>query len=328
MVEEQTSKNIFITRQIPGPAKDLLESKGYEVTAGTWDRPPTKKELIKMLRKKPYVAVITLLTDPIDADVYDAVPQAKIFANYAVGYNNLDIEEAQKRGVIVTNTPGNFSHTAGEHTIALMLGLASNVVSGDRFVRAKKYRGFDPMLFVGTDLPGKMFGIIGAGAIGTSAAKMAHHGFGMKIVYFDINKNEKLESECAAQKLETVEELLKISDFISLHTPLLPETRHLINAERLNLMKKTAYLINTSRGPVIDEKALVQALKEEKIAGAGLDVYEEEPYLTRGLTRLQNVVLTPHIATATKEAREEMSNIVVDNVLAVLETGVAKNPVF
>ena len=197
-----------------------------------------------------------------------------------------------------------------------MLALASNVASGDRFVRAKKYRGWDPTLFVGTDLPGKTLGIVGAGRIGSSTAKMAHKGFGMKIIYSDVQENTELENECQAKKIETVEELLKTSDFVSLHVPLLPETKHLISQERLGMMKKTAYLVNTSRGPVIDEKALVLALKEEKIAGAGLDVFEEEPYLARGLTRLQNVVLTPHIATATIEARQEMSKTVADNVIS------------
>ena len=163
---EVTKKQIYITREIPDPAKKMLEDKGHEVTVGTWDRPPTKKEIIKALRKKPYEAVVTLLTDVVDSDVYDAAPKAKIFANYAVGYNNLDVEEAKKRNIVVTNTPGKFSHTAGEHTIALMLGLASNVAAGDRFVRAKKYRGWDPTLFIGTDLPGKTIGIIGAGRIG------------------------------------------------------------------------------------------------------------------------------------------------------------------
>lgn len=323
----ETKRQLYITRDIPAPARKMLEEKDFEVTVGTWDRPPTKKEIIKALQKKPYEAVVTFLTDPIDADVFDAAPKAKIVANYAVGYNNIDVDEAKKRGVIVTNTPGNFSHTAGEHTIALMLGLASNVASGDRFVRAKKFRGWSPTLFVGTDLPGKTLGIVGAGRIGTSAAMMAHKGFGMNIVYVDVRKNEGLESECNAQKLENLDELLKVSDFVSLHTPLTKETTHLVTEKQLAMMKKTAYLINTSRGPVIDEKALIQALKEEKIAGAALDVFEDEPYLARGLTRLQNVVLTPHIATATKEAREEMSTIVAENVISFFETGKAKNPV-
>jgi len=324
---DDKKQEIYITRQIPKLAQEMLEEKGYDVTVGTSDRPPTKKELIKALRRKPYEAVITLLTDPVDADVFEAVPSAKIFANYAVGYNNLDIEEAKKRGIVITNTPGNFSHTAGEHAMALILGLASSVAAGDRFVRAKKYRGWDPMLFIGTDLPGKTLGIIGAGRIGSSVAKMAHQGFGMKIVYVDVKKNEELESEYGAEKLETVEELLQTSDVVSIHTPLLPETKHLINEEKLEMMKKTAYLVNTSRGAVIDEKALVQALKDEKIAGAGLDVYEDEPYLARGLTRLQNVVLTPHIATATHEAREEMSRLVAQNIISFFETGKAENPI-
>lgn len=323
----EDKKQVYITRNIPEPARAMLEQAGLEVTVGTSDRPPTKKEIIRALRKKPYEAVITLLTDQIDADVYEAAPSVKIFANYAVGYNNLDLDEAKKRGVIITNAPGNFSHTAGEHTVALMLALASNVASGDRFVRAKKYRGWNPMLFIGTDLPGKTLGIIGAGRIGASVARMAHNGFDMNVVYHDVQPNEDIENSLGARRLDTVEDVLKTSDFVSLHVPLLPETKHLINAEKLGMMKKTAYLINTSRGAVIDEKALVVALKEEQIAGAGLDVFEEEPYLTRGLTRLQNVVLTPHIATSTIEAREEMSEVVANNVISALTTGEVKNQV-
>ncbi|MCI5108797.1 MAG: D-glycerate dehydrogenase [Candidatus Pacebacteria bacterium] len=318
---------IYITRQIPEPALKILRDRGYEVTVGDGIRPPTKKEIIKALRKKQYDGVITLLTDPIDGDVFDAVPSAKIFANYAVGYNNIDVKEATKRGITVTNTAGNFSHTVGEHTIALLLSLASNVVRGDRFTRAGKYRGWDPMLFIGTDLPGKTFGIIGAGRIGASAAKMAHRGFGMKVMYTDIVQNEELENECGARRVNTIEELLKESDAVSLHVPLLDSTHHLINEKRLSLMKRTAYLINTSRGQVIDEKALVKALKEDQIAGAALDVYEFEPKITRGLARLQNVVLTPHIASSTVEARSEMSKIVAENVISLLEKGVALNKV-
>lgn len=318
---------IYITRQIPEPAVSMLKERGYEVVMGDGVRPPTKKEIIKALRKNEYDGVITLLTDPIDSDVFNAAPRAKIFANYAVGYNNIDIKEATKRGITVTNTSGNFSHTVGEHTVALLLSLASNVVSGDRFTRAGKYRGWDPMLFIGTDLPGKTFGIIGAGRIGESAAKMVHHGFGMKVIYNDVNQNEKLEEECGARRVNTIEELLKESDAVSLHVPLLESTHHLIDEKRLSLMKRSAYLINTSRGPVIDEKALVKVLKEGGIRGAALDVYEFEPKLTRGLGRLQNVVLTPHIASSTIEARTEMSKIVAENVISLLENGIAPNKV-
>ncbi len=320
-------KKIYITREIPEPAVTMLKDKGYEVTVGSGDRPPTKKEIIKALRKKPYDAVVTLLTDQIDTDVYDAVPQAKVFANYAVGYNNIDIQEASRRHIYVTNTPGNFSYVVGEHTVALMLSLVSNVTSGDRFVRAGKYRGWNPMLFIGSEISGKTLGIVGSGSIGTATAKMAHDGFGMKIVYFDVHKNDMLEEKCGAQKVESLDDLLKISDIVSLHVPLLPSTHHLINAKSFNLMKKTAYLVNTARGAVIDEKALVEALKSGSIAGAALDVFEFEPKLTRGLTRLQNVITTPHIASATIEARSEMAKIVAENVISVLETGKAKNPV-
>lgn len=326
MTEE---KHILITREIPEPALSMLKEKGYSVTVGTRDRPLTKKELIKELRRRPYVAVITLLTDPVDSAVFDAAPQAKIFANYAVGYDNIDIEEAYKRNIFVTNVPGSelSGGAVGEHAVALTLALTSNVVAGDRYVRGGKYRGWSPTNFLGTDLPGKTFGIVGAGNIGTFAASTMHKGFGMNIVYTDIVANEYLESECGAKKIENIDELLKIADVVSLHVPLIPETHHLIDERRLRSMKKTAYLINTSRGPVIDEKALVAALKEEIIAGAALDVFEYEPKLTRGLTRLKNVIMTPHIASATMEVRTKMSKTAAENVIAVLETGKPVNPV-
>ena len=313
-------KRVYITREIPEPALSLFKEKGYEVTVGNTVRPPTKKEIIKALRKKPYDAVVTLLTDTIDKDVYDAAPQAKIFANYAVGFNNLDIGEARKRHIAVTNTPGNFNDVIAEHAIALMLALVSNVVSGDRFVRAKKYRGWDPMLFIGRGLSGKKLGIIGAGRIGEATARMAYAGFGMKILYTDVQDNKKLEEDCGAQKSE-LKDLLKESDVVSVHVPLMPQTTHMVGKEELQMMKNDAYLVNTARGAVLDEKALVEALKEGVIAGAGLDVYEYEPALTRGLARLPNVVLTPHIASATIEARSEMSELVAQNVIAALEGG-------
>lgn len=327
MQSTQTKKLVYITRQVPEPAVSMLREKGYEVFVGTSDRPPTKKEVIKALRKRPYDAVLCLLTDQIDADVFDAAPQAKIFANYAVGFNNIDITEAKKRGIHVTNTPGTLMDDAvADHTIALMLAVVNRIVEGDRFVRAKKYRGWSPTLYLGSLLEGKTLGLVGLGRIGSSVAKRARLGFGMNILYHDLHENKEVEEKFQAKRSGSVEELLKTADVVSLHVPLLPETTHLINKERLSMMKPTAYLINTARGPVVDEKALLDSLKNEVIAGAALDVFEFEPKLVRGLARLKNAVFTPHIASATKEVREEMSQMAASNIVAVLEGGSPIHP--
>lgn len=316
---------IYVTRRIPETGITMLKEKGYEVDVSTKDGVLTKAELVSALSKKPYDAVLSLLTDAIDADVFDAVPSAKIFANYAVGFNNIDLEAAKMRNIIVSNTPDVLTHTVAEHAFALLLALSSRVVEGDRFTRAGKYVGWDPLLFLGTDIRGKVMGILGAGRIGQDLARQAFGGFEMKVIYYDVRRNEEIENKYGAIFYETPEEVLKEADFVSIHVPLLPSTKHLINAERLRMMKKTAYLINTSRGPVIDEAALVEALKEGVIAGAGLDVFENEPALAPGLADLENVVITPHIASATVETREKMSEVAATNIIAVLEGREAPN---
>lgn len=322
------SKSIFITRQIPDIAITALRAKGYVIDVNTRENPPTQKEIIKFLKKKPYDAVLTLLTDKIDAHVFDAVPSIKLYANYAVGYDNIDIVEAKKRGIYVTNTPGAYSDAIAEHTLALTLALTTRVAEADRFVRAGKYKGWSAMNFIGTDLSGKTVGIIGTGRIGERVAYHFARGFGAKIIYYDIARNEKIEKECGAVFVSSVEEVLRQSDIVTLHVPLLDSTRHLINEARLRMMKPTAYLINTSRGPVIDEVALVEALKSGVIRGAGLDVFEYEPALSRGLTKLPNVVLTPHIASAREKARTEMATIAVDNIVDFFEGKRPRNNVY
>ena len=321
------TKKIYITRKIPDIGIKKLQEKGYEIDIYPKENPPTKKEIIKALRKKPYDAVLTLLTDTIDKDVYDAAPQAKIFANYAVGFNNVDIDEAKKRGIIVTNTPGCLDMCVAEHAIAHILALTTRLVEGDRIMRDGKYKGWSPMMCMGTDLSGKTIGIIGAGAIGTKIAEILHKGFGVKIVYTDPKRNEKLDKEFGAEYKNTFEEVLPLVDIVSLHVPLIPSTHHMINERTLSLMKKTAFLINTSRGPVIDENALVSALQKGVIAGAGLDVYEFEPKLAKGLVKLSNVVLTPHTASAREGARNEMSEIAANNIISFFETGSVPNKV-
>lgn len=320
------SKQIYITRNIPEAGLKLLREKGINFDIGNFKKPPTKKELIKALRKKPYDGVISFLTDKIDKDIFDACPTVKIFANFAVGFDNIDLEEAIKRNICVSNTPGTSSIAVAEHTVALMLALTTRLVEADEFMRRGKYKGWDPNLFIGTDLKGKTIGLIGVGQIGTEVAKMLHYGFNAKVIYSDIVSNPILEQITGPTRKETVE-ILREADIVSLHVPLLPSTFHLINKESLSTMKKTAFLINTSRGPVVDEKALVYALENDVIRGAGIDVYEFEPKLTKGLTKLPDVIITPHIASARQSARDMMAEIAVKNIISVFETGKAINSI-
>lgn len=312
-------KKIFVTRKIPLTGLTMLAQKGFTIDVWQKETAPTKKELIRALKKGSYDAVLCLLTDTIDAEVFDAAPTVKLYANYADGFNNIDLVEAKKRGIIATNTPGVSSVAVAEHAVALMLSLALRIVEADDFMRKGKYQGFAPMNFIGTDLWGKTIGLIGVGHIGSDVAHIMKAGFGSRIIYFDVTQNSEVETSCGAVRKNTVEELLREADFVSIHVPLLPSTHHLMTAERIALMKPAAFLVNTSRGAVIDEKALVKALGDKKIAGAGLDVYEFEPKLTPGLTKLANVILTPHIASARDSVRNAMSEMAAQNIIDCFE---------
>lgn len=320
------SKHIYITRKIPEAGLKLLQEKSITYDMGNTKFPPSKKDLIKILKKKQYDGVISFLTDSIDKDVFEACPTVKIFANFSVGYNNVNLEIAKEKGIEVSNTPGTSDVAVAEHTIALMLALTTRLVEGDKFMKAGKYKGWDPELLVGTDMKDKVIGLIGGGAIGGQVAKIFHDGFGAKIIYHDVVDNKKLEEETGAVKKD-FNELIKTADIISLHCPLLPSTTHMINKEVLTMMKPTAFLVNTARGPIVDENALVEALKNKTIRGAALDVFEFEPKLAKGLAKLDNVILTPHIASARESARNMMAEIAVKNVISVLETGKAINSV-
>ncbi|MBU4353273.1 D-glycerate dehydrogenase, partial [Patescibacteria group bacterium] len=298
---------IYITRQIPESGINKLKEKGYEVDINPVDKVLSREELLNALKQKPYDAVLCLLTDKIDKEVFGAVPTAKIFANYAVGFDNINLADAKEKNVMVANTPGVLTETVAEHTFALMLAISHRISEADRFTRGGNYKGWAPMLLLGANLAGKTLGIVGLGRIGSTVAGYAVRGFGAKIIYYDVNRNEQFEKEFHAEYRENVDDVLKEADFISIHVPLLESTRHLINKERLAMMKPTAYLVNTSRGPVIDEQALVEALKNKIIKGAALDVFENEPSLAPGLAELENVILTPHIASATEETRSKMS---------------------
>ncbi|HAO64916.1 TPA: D-glycerate dehydrogenase [Candidatus Taylorbacteria bacterium] len=310
---------IFVTRKIPDIGISMLRDKGYEVEVSQKEGALTKAELIVALKAKPYDAVICLLNDQIDEEVLAAAPSVKIFSNFAVGFNNIDLKAAAEKKVLVTNTPGTSDESVAEHTVALMLAIAHRIVEDDDFVRDGKYTGWDPNLLTGFNLRGLTLGLIGAGHIGEHVATICKNGFGMNVIYYDVKQNEKIEKELGAKFAPTIEEALKEADVVSLHVPLLPTTQHLLNAGHFAMMKKTAILINTSRGPVVDEQALVEALRNGTIRAAGIDVYEKEPHITKGLVSLPNVVLTPHTASSTQEARDGMSKIAALNVIAVLE---------
>lgn len=314
---------VFVTRKIPEKGLKLLEGK---VDLEVWeeDRVIPRDTLLKKV--KGIDALLPLLTDKIDGEVMDAAgPQLKVIANYAVGYDNIDVEAATERKIYVANTPGVLTEAVAEHTFTLLLSTARRIPESDRFTRAGKYKGWEPMLLLGSAIEGKTLGIVGLGRIGSRVAEMAVKGMKMKVVYHDPKQHPEFEKELGAVYKKELDDLLKESDFVSIHVPLLPSTKHLINAKNLSLMKKTAYLINTSRGPVVDEKALVEVLKEEKIAGAALDVFEEEPQLAPGLTELESVVLTPHTASATIETRGAMSTLAAQAVLEVLAGKAPKN---
>jgi len=323
----QEEKIIYITRKIPEPGLKLLDEHGIKYDIGNFKKPPTQKDLIKELKKKNYSGVISFLTDKIDAEIMGVCPSIKIYSNFAVGYDNLNIEDAKARNIFLTNTPGTSSQAVAEHTIALMLALTTRLVEGDEYMRQGKYRGWNPNIFIGTDLRGKTIGLIGAGQIGTEVAKMLRYGFGANVIYSDIKRNTDLENIDGIIRRETAD-VLKESDIVSLHVPLLPSTHHLINAETLKTMKTTSFLINTSRGPVVDEKALIEALEKDIIQGAGLDVFEFEPKLSKGLTKLPDVIITPHIASSRQSARDNMSIIATKNIISFFETGKPLNNVY
>jgi glyoxylate reductase len=308
---------VYVTRPIPDSGIKLLKEKGFQVDINPKDEVLSTKALEEKLNK--YEAILSLLTDKIDKQVLSkSGHQLKIIANYAVGFDNIDVKEANARNIKITNTPGVLTEAVAEHTFALLMSVAKKVVPADKFVREGKYTIWGPMSFLGPQIWGKTIGIVGLGRIGSFVAQIAHAGFQMKVLYYDVKRNEEFEMRFSAQ-YQAIGDILKNSDFITLHVPLLDSTHHLINAPRIGLMKKEAILINTARGPVVDEKALVAALKEKRIAGAGLDVFEDEPKLTEGLADLDNVVLTPHIASATVEAREAMSTIAAQNIIAALQ---------
>ena len=309
-----TKPSVYVTRMIPEACIDRLREH-FDVDVNPEDRALSYEELKQRVRGKD--GIVSLLTDTIDGGLLDAAgAQCKIVANYAVGFNNFDLKAATERNVILTNTPGVLDDATATLTFTLLLATARRIAEADAYVRAGKWRGWAPLFFVGLDVDRRTLGIAGLGRIGKNVARKAA-GFDMKIIYSDVNRDLAFEAEYNATYVDKAT-LLKESDFLTLHVPLLPQTKHYIGAAELKQMKKTAVLINAARGPVVDEKALVEALRAKTIWGAGLDVFEDEPALAPGLAELDNVVIVPHIASATAETRFKMGEIAVNNVIKVL----------
>lgn len=309
--------NVYVTRVIPQPGIDRLRARGYQVDVNESDTPLTQEQLRD--KAATYDALVTLLTDHIDRQVLDAGKgKLQIVANVAVGYDNIDAPAATEDGIIVTNTPGVLTETTADFAWTLLMAVGRRVVEGDQFFRGGRYKGWGILMLLGEDVYAKTLGIVGFGRIGQAVAQRAT-GFSMDILYYDpVIQAEDAARRVGARRVE-LDTLLRESDYVTVHTPLVPETRHLIGMPELQKMKSTAYLINTSRGPVVDEGALVDALRQNLIRGAALDVYENEPAPHPGLTELENTVLTPHIASASRETREKMATMAADNVIAVFE---------
>lgn len=301
---------------IPQEGIDLL-SRVADVDINPIDAPVDRAELLN--KAGEYDGVLGLLTDKIDAEFFDAAQGLKGYANYAVGYDNIDVTEATKRGIPVSNTPGVLTDATAECAWALMFAVARRIVETDKVMRSGTWNGWGPLQFIGGDIKGKTLGIVGAGRIGTEMALMSR-GFNMKIIYTSSSgrKNGVLESELNA-KLVSFDDLLKEADFISIHTPLTPKTKYMFDSSAFSQMKETAYIVNTARGPVIKESDLVDALKNGEIAGAGLDVYENEPEMVPGLAQLDNVVVLPHIGSATISSRTDMATLAARNLIAMLK---------
>ncbi len=315
---------IFISGNIPDAGIKFLKDKKYEVEVYKGSNPIGKTELKKRIRNAD--AVISLLSDKFDKEIIDAAAKCKIIANYAVGFNNIDVRYANEKGIIVTNTPDVLTDSTADLAIALMLACARRIVEAEKFLRDRKFNGWKPRLMLGVELKEKIFGILGAGRIGTATAVRAK-AFGMKIIYFSNHKNQYLDESLGAKKV-SLTQLLKKSDIVSLHLPLNKKSFHLLDKEKLLLMKKSAILINTARGEVVNEKELIKILKAGKIRCAGLDVYENESGINPEFYKLKNAVLLPHIGSATEESRNEMALLAAKNVDKVLNGKKPITPVF
>ena len=314
---------VLVTREIPEAGLRLLEGDDFEVTVLD-EAPPDREKLLDAVRGMD--AILATATERIDGETMDAAGEGlKVVANMAVGYDNIDVEAASERSVVVTNTPGVLDETTADVAFMLLLAAARRLGEGERLLRAGRWEWWGPKQLRGRDVWGKALGIVGMGRIGRAVARRGR-GFGMEILYHNRTRDEGAEEELGARYLE-LEDLLREADFVSIHTPLTPETRHLIGAEQLDMMKPSSVLVNTSRGPVVDEGALADALGEKRIFAAGLDVYEEEPKVHPNLLELENAVLAPHIGSASVETRDKMAVLAAENLTAVLRGEEPKSPV-
>ena len=314
-------EKVLVTREIPAAGLRPLED--YDLTVLS-EAPPARDELLKAAEGS--AGVLSNVTEKMDAEFMDAAGDGlRVIANMAVGYDNVDVEAAEERGIVVTNTPGVLDETTADTAFMLLLAAARRLGESERILRAGDWHWWGPKLFVGVDVWGKTLGIVGMGRIGQAVARRGR-GFGMEILYHNRSRNEDAERELDARYAE-LGELLETADFVSVHTPLTDETRHLIGAEELGKMKPTAVLVNTSRGPVVDEGALADALAERRIFAAGLDVYEEEPKVHPKLLERENAVLAPHIGSGSRETRDRMAVLAAENIVAVLAGEGPKTPV-
>ena len=303
---------VLVTREIPEAGLGLLE--GFDVSV-LHERPPTRDELLEAVSGAS--GILATATEKMDGEVMDAAGDGlRVIANMAVGYDNIDVEAARERGVVVTNTPGVLDETTADVAFMLVLAAARRLGEGERLLRAGRWEWWGPKQLRGLDVWGKTLGIVGLGRIGRAVARRGK-GFGMRVLYHNRSRNEDAERELEARYLD-LDDLLRESDFVSIHTPLTDETRHLISERELGLMRETAVLVNTSRGPVVDEGALAAALAEGRIFAAGLDVYEEEPKVHPKLLELENVVLAPHVGSATIDTRDKMATLAAENLAGVL----------
>lgn len=338
---------VFVTRQLPAPAMDrLAQVCSYQI--GPAGGELSREGLLAGIQEAE--GLICLLTDQVDREVIAAAPKLRVIANIAVGYNNIDVAAAQHRGIYVTNTPDVLTDATADLTWALILAVTRRVVEADSFLRAGKFTGWDFEMLLGTGLSGKTLGVVGYGRIGRAVARRAT-GFGMSVIYCGRDDiayrddpqhnalmvarqtatsplNQSARIDGLAARRVTFNQLIELADIVTLHVPLAATTRHLINASSFARMKPTAYLINTARGPIVDEAALVAALQQQQIAGAALDVYEHEPAVSPLLLKMPNVVLLPHIGSATRETRAAMAMVAVENTIDALSGRIPRNAVW
>ncbi len=305
---------VYVSRPLPEPGVSLLRAAGIDVEQHEIDEPPARDELLARVDDK--AGILSMLTERIDAELMDGAPDLRVVANLAVGYDNIDVPAATERGIVVTNTPDVLTEATADLAWALLMAAARRLGEGDRLVRAGEWEGWSPTQLLGRAVWGQTIGIVGMGKIGSAVARRAR-GFGMTVLYHNRSPRPEAEGELGA-RLVDLPTLWREADFVSLHAPLTEQTRHIVDADALERMRDTAVLVNTARGPLIDEAALVAALRGGVIAAAGLDVFEREPLIDPGLAPLDNVVLAPHVGSATIDARSAMVRCCSENIIAVL----------